>query len=147
MPYKPPRPCRYAGCTKTTHSPTGYCDSHIHLYKPFEYPHGKDNRPSSAQRGYGSQWKAIREMVLRQHGIPRADWPLYDVHHKPAYNPAIEPDHLRYTLTPLLHADHTKVTNAGARRGKFFTRGEGGSNPCGPRALTGKAMTSCARSK
>jgi hypothetical protein len=55
--------------------------------------------------------------------VPRQDWPLYDVHHEPAYNPDVEPDHRKYRLTPLLHQDHSRET------GRQKRRREGGSNP------------------
>jgi hypothetical protein len=67
-------------------------------------------RPSSAKRGYGVEWKRIREMVLRGAGIPFHLWPLYDVDHEPAYNIDIEPDHMKYRLTPRLHGEHSAKT-------------------------------------
>jgi hypothetical protein len=124
VPYKPPRPCRFAGCVNTTTAKTGYCDKHAHLYKPFVYP--DKGRPPASRRGYDGAWAKIRAAVLRQHGIPRQDWKLYDVHHNPPYNPDAEPDHLRYALIPVLHAEHTRLTNGGMRRGKNNLQGAGG---------------------
>jgi hypothetical protein len=109
VPHKAPRPCRMAGCLQTTHSPTGYCDSHLSAYVPF-IPRKEYNRISAATRGYNAAWQHIREETLRNYGIPKDEWPLYDLHHTPDYNPAIEPDHRKYTLTPLLHADHSRHT-------------------------------------
>jgi len=72
--------------------------------------HKPDDRPSPSARGYDNEWKKIREDVLRQHGIPESEWPNYDIDHRPTYNQAIEPDHRRYQLTPLLHGEHSQKT-------------------------------------
>ena len=115
MPYKPPKPCKYPGCVITTPSRQGYCESHAHHYRLPQYPHKKDSRPSAAARGYNSSWQAVREEVLCKHGIPPEFRHLYDVHHEPPYNPAIEPNHRAYLLTPLLRSEHSRVTNRAAR--------------------------------
>jgi hypothetical protein len=117
MPYMPARPCRFLGCVRTTTAKTGYCDSHAHLWRPWERARGRDERPSSASRGYSGDWPRIRAKTLLAAGIPRQDWPLYDVHHEPEYNPAVEPDHRKYRLTPMLHGDHSKETGRRKRRG------------------------------
>lgn len=117
MPHKPARPCRFAGCVRTTRSPTGYCEAHAHLWRPYERPRRSDQRPGSAERGYGGEWRRIRVATLAAAGIPKRDWPLYDVHHEPAYNPAVEPDHRKYQLTPLLHGEHSGETGRQKRRG------------------------------
>jgi hypothetical protein len=70
-----------------------------------------DTRVSSAKRGYGIEWRKIRERVLRSYHIPLASWPLYDIHHTPVYNAAIEPDHNKYKLTPMLHHEHSMATD------------------------------------
>lgn len=75
-----------------------------------------DTRPSAFERGYGAEWRRIRAEVLRAHGIPQSEWPRYDVHHTPEYNPDVEPDHRRYQLTPLLHEDHSRVTGKSKRK-------------------------------
>lgn len=99
MPDRPYRPCRKCG---TAHrNASGYCDAHAALAKA---------RPSTAGRGYGAAWRSVRQRVLAAACIPPAQWHLYDVDHSPAYNPAIEPDHNRYTLTPRLHAEHSRKT-------------------------------------
>jgi hypothetical protein len=67
-------------------------------------------------------WRAVRAEVLRQHGIPEAEWPKWDVDHTPRYNPAIEPDHRKYTLTPMLHPEHSRKTSA--RDGGFGRKGK-----------------------
>ena len=59
--------------------------------------------------------------MLKQAGIPQTQWHLYDVDHRPAYNPDIEPDHNKYNLVPMLKADHSRKTatvDGGFRNGK-----------------------------
>jgi hypothetical protein len=118
MPHKPARPCRFLGCVRTTVSKTGFCEAHAHLYQPYAPFRGRDDRPSSAKRGYDEEWRRVRAETLTAFGIPRRDWPLYDVHHEPAYNPAMEPDHRKYRLTPLPHGDHSRETYRQRRGGQ-----------------------------
>ena len=106
MPYKPSRPCLYAGCAKTVIS--GYCQSHEHFYTPPQ--RAIDTRPSAAARGYDKNWQTIRIETLRNAGIPKELWHLYDIHHEPDYNPAIEKKHTAYKLTPMLKSDHSRLT-------------------------------------
>lgn len=108
VPSKPARQCRIPTCPNLTLDKTGFCVAHVHLYKPFE--RRQDRRPSSTQRGYGRTWQAIRIRVLVAHGIPEDRWPEYDIDHNPPYNPAIEPDHNKYQLTPKLHGTHSRKT-------------------------------------
>jgi hypothetical protein len=71
----------------------------------------RDHRPSPAKRGYGREWREkIRPRVLREHGIPRDQWHLYDVDHNPPYDPDVEPDHIKYQLVPRLRPDHSRKT-------------------------------------
>lgn len=107
MPYKPAKPCRQQRCPNLTTSPSGYCKAHESLVPSLRKP---DNRSPERQRHYGREWRGIRAEVLMDNGIPRADWPKWDVDHNPKYNPAIEPDHRKYTLIPRLHADHSVKT-------------------------------------
>ena len=67
------------------------------------------DRPGIYQR-YGKSWKRIREMVLRDAGIPEEEWGKYQVDHRPPYDPDIEPDHMAYTLVPMLIEDHGRKT-------------------------------------
>lgn len=103
MPRKPPTPCKHPGCARLSH--TGYCAQHA--VPVFSRP---DTRQSSAKRGYDRAWRRIREQVLRQHDIPRSRWHLYDVDHRPRYNPAVEPDHTKYSLVPVLRSEHSRKT-------------------------------------
>jgi len=134
MPHKPLKPCLYPGCTKTV--PSGYCQAHAHFYTP--PARAVDNRPSAAARGYGKRWQAIRNEVLCRSGIPRELWHLYDIHHEPPYNPAIEPNHRAYKLTPMLHRDHSRET--------MRSRGRGGKS-LGNMLETGKAKGNIYSSK
>lgn len=72
----------------------------------------RERRLSSGQRGYGREWREkIRPRVLRAHGIPKADWPKYDIDHRPAYAPEVEPDHNKYELVPMLRSEHSRKTS------------------------------------
>lgn len=96
MPTRPASPCTVATCPNRKPCP-------LHGRAP-------DTRPSATARGYGWEWRKVRAEVLRQHGIPEAEWHLWDVDHSPRYDPANEPDHRRYTLTPRLHGEHSRKT-------------------------------------
>ena len=120
MPTKPARMCKYPYCPNLTFDPSGYCDVHAAMRPAARMP---DKRPSAPRRGYGRDWQKIRAEVLTKAGIPRELWPLYDIDHNPRYNPAIEPDHRKYTLIPRLHGEHSSKTNHedggfGHRRGE-----------------------------
>ena len=82
-----------------------------------------ENRETPAKRGYDSVWRKVRAEVLTEARIPKEDWKLYDVDHTPAYDKDVEPDHRRYTLTPMLKADHSRKTakedNPRGSSGKF----------------------------
>lgn len=107
MPNRPAKPCKVPNCSGLTLDPSGYCDNHAAL-RPER--RADDYRVSAARRGYGFSWRKIRMRVLIQSGIPQDKWPLYDIDHLPRYNPAIEPDHLQYTLYPRLRAEHSRKT-------------------------------------
>jgi hypothetical protein len=106
MPYKPAKPCRVRTCSNTTLSETGYCAVHIYLF----VERRKDPRQSSSRRGYDAGWRRVRQEVLDSAGIPRSEHWRYDVDHSPKYDPATEPDHRTYRLTPRLHAEHSRKT-------------------------------------
>ena len=55
------RPCGQAGCPKL--SADGYCDDHKR--KPFRSRFGNKDL-SSHQRGYGADWRRLREVVLSE---------------------------------------------------------------------------------
>jgi len=114
LPRKAQKPCLFSGCTALVNS--GYCATHAHFYTT-PVRTAETYRPSSFRRGYGAKWQEIRNEVLRATGIPKEIWHLYDVHHEPPYNPAIEPDHRKYHLTPMLHRDHSRETARQRGRG------------------------------
>jgi len=104
MPSKPARACKYPRCPALTFNTSGYCDAHKQL--------SWAGRP---RRTYADRhWRALRIRVLREHGIPACDWPKWDVHHTPQYDPAKDPVHEHYTLTPMLREEHARLT---AQRG------------------------------
>lgn len=104
MPTRPKAKCSMPGCPNRAIA-HGRCAFH-----PRGDDLGQARRLSAARRGYGPEWKKIRETVLAQHGIPKEEWPLYDVDHYPAYDASVEPDHHKYTLTPVLHGEHSRKT-------------------------------------
>ncbi|NCC65369.1 MAG: hypothetical protein EOM15_12005 [Spirochaetia bacterium] len=86
----------------------------------------KDTRVPAYKRGYDHTWRKVRAQVLADNGIPKEAWPLYDVDHNPAYDPAVEPDHTKYTLVPRLHSEHSRKTaqqdNLRDKNGSFARR-------------------------
>jgi hypothetical protein len=103
MPNKCNSYCAESGCPGIAEKGSYYCAIHKRVRLA-------DYRQSAAKRGYDRNWQRIRVRVLRQSGIPREEWPKYDVDHNPPYDPATEPDHNKYTLIPRLHADHSRKT-------------------------------------
>ena len=120
MPTKASHPCASPSCPNTTHA--RYCPVHQMQHAVV------DTRPSPDSRGYGYAWQKIRERVLIEHGIPRELWREYDIHHDPPYNPAVDPDHTHYTLTPALHGQHSQHTaGKGGGFGNYSTMMRAGS--------------------
>lgn len=107
--------CGNPWCSQLVAYPERFCLEHR--------PPRADFRPSPTARGYGPLWRRIRIIVLSRAGIPRAEWPRWDVDHTPAYDPAVEPDHLRYKLTPRRHGEHSAKT---AREDGGFGHQRGG---------------------
>lgn len=58
MPTTLPRPCNAIGCARTTTSGR-FCDVHRKEYERNRV------RPTAAQRGYGSEWKRIRNAAIK----------------------------------------------------------------------------------
>ena len=100
--------CLSTNCRRLAVDGASYCQDHAHLSRPAAPKY--DNRPSASRRGYNAGWRKVRARVLSAHGIPRDQWTRYDIDHSPAYNPAIEPDHSKYTLVPRLHGEHSRKT-------------------------------------
>ena len=99
--------CLAPNCRRLAADGSAYCQAHAAMAKQRMVV---DSRPSASRRGYGHGWRTVRAKVLAAHGIPRGDWHLYDVDHNPPYDPARDPNHLHYQLTPYLHADHSRKT-------------------------------------
>ncbi len=63
MPYAPKRPCRQPGCAELVgREDKGFCPAHRRERQRRQ----DERRGSSAARGYGGKWPALREMVLRR---------------------------------------------------------------------------------
>ncbi len=119
VPKRPPRPCKHPGCSNLSY--TGYCERHAPAVPVLSV--SSRSRPSASRRGYGRGWQRIRARVLTASGIPQSDWPLYDVDHRPPYDPDVEPDHSKYELVPMLRSEHSRKTarqdgGFGNRRGE-----------------------------
>ena len=63
MPYKLKKPCAFPGCPELTHE--RFCEKH----KQQERKRHDRERPTAAQRGYGSRWRKARATYLRQHPL------------------------------------------------------------------------------
>lgn len=61
MPARIPKACRKQGCRNTTTRSNGYCEEHQGL----GWQRHQKGRTSS-QRGYGTQWRKIRAVVLER---------------------------------------------------------------------------------
>lgn len=64
MPARLKRACRYSGCAGTTTHRSGYCEKHQPTessWSPWQRKKG-----SSSQRGYGSDWRKLRSMILER---------------------------------------------------------------------------------
>jgi 5-methylcytosine-specific restriction protein A len=120
MPSKPKRGCSQPGCPNLVPTGRSYCEEHA-AKQSREYD---ARRLSAAQRGYGSTWRKLREMVL-------ADEPLcsdpFGVHADAGQTVvADEVDHIiplqnggrniRSNLLPLCKSCHSRKTATEGRR-------------------------------
>lgn len=63
MPWRAKMPCGFPGCPQLIEPGTGgYCDEHK---RAASY----DDRGSSAERGYGNNWRKIRGAYLKKHPL------------------------------------------------------------------------------
>lgn len=63
MARRPSSPCRAKLCRSLTRERHGYCEAHEHLARGWQrHQQGK----SSSQRGYGSQWRKLRMLVMER---------------------------------------------------------------------------------
>lgn len=62
MPRRPPRPCQHPGCGVLVHGAAGSrCPAHEQQQKP----DWDQRRGSSTARGYGADWRRLRDRKLR----------------------------------------------------------------------------------
>lgn len=80
MPSKPPHPCAHTGCPALIPAGERYCAEHAKAAPRHRaYDRGRE---SSSRRGYGAQWRRVRDYVLNLHpGCARCDAPAVEVHH------------------------------------------------------------------
>lgn len=109
MPYRAGKLCAHPGCQRIVDTGNRYCTVHTKQNKR-KRKRQPDQRESAAKRGYGSEWRKVREEVLQDWGIPKDQWSKYDVDHILSYDPDKEPDHRKYTLIPRVHSEHSKKT-------------------------------------
>lgn len=63
MPPRPKKPCSHPGCAKLTEHK--FCPDHVKA----EQWRNDRQRGTAAQRGYGSQWRKIRDAFLADHPL------------------------------------------------------------------------------
>ena len=82
----PPRPCRKAGCNVLTTDRSGYCDEHRSYGEQRRKDYFKkldEQRQSASRRGYGVDWRKLREAKLRANPLcEKCGAPASVVHHK-----------------------------------------------------------------
>lgn len=64
MARRPQRPCRAQGCRELHRNGNGYCEAHQDMAAAW----GGSRRGSAAERGYGSEWRRLRKLVLKRDG-------------------------------------------------------------------------------
>jgi 5-methylcytosine-specific restriction protein A len=64
MPYKPKKPCRFAGCAELTTE--RYCDKHK---KQVNKDYEKYKRDPEVYKRYGHRWRKIREEYINAHPL------------------------------------------------------------------------------
>jgi hypothetical protein len=97
--------CRQPGCLGRATN-RGYCSKHI---KDFDR-RDKERRGSSAQRGYDKHWQELRAQYFTAAGIPKSEWSRYRLHHRPRYDPNVDPVHEHYELTVMSEEQHNAIT-------------------------------------
>ncbi|MCB1688654.1 MAG: HNH endonuclease [Halioglobus sp.] len=60
MASRAPRPCKAPACASLSRDGTGYCPAHKSQSSGWNAP----NRGTPAERGYGKQWRKIRDRVM-----------------------------------------------------------------------------------
>lgn len=64
MPYKPKRPCSYAGCANLTHG--RYCAEH---QRKTDSEYNRYQRDPATSKRYGREWKRIRDRYISTHPL------------------------------------------------------------------------------
>ena len=67
MPESPPRPCTQPGCPKVVRGRSSRCPAHVRERRRQH----DERRGSSAQRGYGRQWRKVRVAHLSRKPLCR----------------------------------------------------------------------------
>ena len=85
-PIRPPRPCRKPGCNTLTTDRSGYCDEHRSYGEQRRRDFFKklnEQRQSASRRGYGAEWRKLREAKLKANPLcEKCGAPASVVHHK-----------------------------------------------------------------
>ena len=115
MPMRPPKPCKYAGCPALVRDGGMYCEAHKSEGRGYD-----DRRGSAASRGYGSNWRRLRGLVLSRHPLCSDIWGVHVEHGEVVL--ATEVDHIiplseggtnrMDNLQPLCKSCHSKKTAA-----------------------------------
>jgi 5-methylcytosine-specific restriction protein A len=111
------RPCVVAGCPRVA-TVGGRCAEHAHATRL------PDDRASASQRGYGAEWRKVRDAFLKAHRWCMAEGcseQATDVDHMIARAQGGTDEWCN--LQALCHKHHSQKT---ARRDGGFRRGEGG---------------------
>jgi hypothetical protein len=107
MPNRPLSACRVRTCPNRATN-RGYCAKHIKDADRQD----KERRGSSTERGYDAHWNALRAQYFTAAGIPKSEWRRFRLHHRPRYDPSVDPVHEHYTLTVMTESEHNRVTAA-----------------------------------
>ncbi len=84
-----PRPCRQRGCPNLSYVANGFCEQHQDIAQQIEarrkefFRTRAENRVASSKRGYGANWRKIRDSKLRHDPFCEiCNRPADVVHHK-----------------------------------------------------------------
>jgi 5-methylcytosine-specific restriction endonuclease McrA len=83
MPMRPTRPCAQPGCPELVRGKGRYCAKHARKIERTRKKESEKNRPTAAQRGYGTEWRKIRDEFLSHHPVcERCGAEATQVHHR-----------------------------------------------------------------
>jgi 5-methylcytosine-specific restriction protein A len=69
MPKRPGKACRKFGCAALSYGDRGFCAKHAEEYKQDRLKADREQRETSAQRGYGYRWQQARKGFLAKHPL------------------------------------------------------------------------------